>query len=101
MADKGETTTYELPDFIHNVERYSGEVLDYILVNSGNISEDLVEKYKAEEGKRPVKLKEGMDFGDKTYKIIERDFVNESDVVRHDPQKLAAVLIDICRRWIK
>jgi hypothetical protein len=42
-----------------------------------------------------------MNFWDKSYKIIERDFVNESDVVRHDPQKLAAVLIDICRRWIK
>jgi len=71
------------------------------LVNSGEISAENVEKYKNEEGKKPVKLKEGMDFGDKSYKIIERDFVNESDVVRHDPQKLAAVLIDICRRWIK
>jgi hypothetical protein len=58
-------------------------------------------KYKLEEGKRPVKLKPDMDFGDKSYKIIERDFLNESDVVRHDPQKLAAVLMDICRMWIK
>ena len=101
MADKGETTTYELPDFISNVERYSGEVIDYVLVNSGNISDELVEKYKTEEGKKPVKLKPEMDFGDKSYKIIERDFINESDVVRHDPQKLAAVLMDICRMWIK
>jgi len=31
------------------------------------------------------------------FKIIEEDFVNESDVVRHDPIKLAKVLIDICR----
>jgi len=101
MADKGETTTYELPDFISNVERYSGEIIDYVLVNSGTISDELVEKYKVEEGKKPVKLKADMDFGDKSYKIIERDFLNESDVVRHDPQKLAAVLMDICRRWIK
>jgi len=101
MADKWETTTYELPDFIKNVERYSGEVIDYVLVNSGTISDELVEKYKTEEGKKPVKLKPEMDFGDKSYKIIERDFLNESDVVRHDPQKLAAVLMDICRMWIK
>ncbi len=101
MTKKGETTHYELPDFINNVERYSGEVIDYVLVNSGNISEELVEKYKSEEGKKPVKLKEEMDFGEKSYKIIERDFVNESDVVRHDPIKLAEVLIDICRCWIK
>jgi len=101
MADKWETTTYELPDFINNVERYSGEIIDYVLVNSGNISDELVAKYKTEEGKRPVKLKPDMDFWDKSYKIIERDFLNESDVVRHDPQKLAAVLMDICRMWIK
>ena len=101
MADKWETTTYELPDFIKNVERYSGEVIDFVLVNSGTISDELVEKYKKEEWKKPVKLKPEMDFWDKSYKIIERDFLNESDVVRHDPQKLAAVLMDICRWWIK
>jgi len=101
MADKGETTTYELPDFIENVERYSWDVIDYVLVNSGTISDELVEKYKSEEWKRPVKLKLEMDFWDKSYKIIERDFLNESDVVRHDPQKLAGVLMDICRMWIK
>jgi len=41
------------------------------------------------------------DFSQASYKIIERDFVNESDVVRHDPKKLSATLIDICRGWIK
>lgn len=101
MTKKWETTHYELPDFINNVERYSGEVIDFVLVNSWNISEELVEKYKTEEGKKPVKLKSDMDFGNKSYKIIERDFINESDVVRHDPLKLAAVLMDICRNWIK
>jgi len=101
MTKKWETTTYELPDFIDNVERYSGEVIDYVLVNSGTISDELVEKYKSEEWKKPVKLKPDMDFKNKSYKVIERDFLNESDVVRHDPQKLAAVLVDICRRWIK
>ena len=39
MADKGETTTYELPDFLENIEKYAGKVIDYVLVNSGNISE--------------------------------------------------------------
>ena len=101
MADRGDTTTYELPDFIENIERYAGEVIDYVLVNSGHISDETLEKYKLKEWKRPVKLKPHMDFWDKSYKIIERDFLNESDVVRHDPQKLAAVLMDICRMWIK
>lgn len=97
MTKKWETTHYELPDFIDNVERYSGNVLDYVLVNSGNISNDLVIKYKNEEGKKPVKLKEEHSFMSRRFRIIEEDFVNESDVVRHDPIKLAKVLIDICR----
>jgi len=101
MADRGDTTSYELPDFIENIERYAWEVIDYVLVNSGHISDETLEKYKLKEGKRPVKLKPDMDFWDASYKIIERDFLNESDVVRHDPQKLAAVLMDICRMWIK
>jgi len=101
MTKKGETTNYELPDFINNVERYAWDVIDYVLVNSWIITEENIEKYKTEEGKKPVMLKEWMDFWDKSYKIIARDFVNESDVVRHDPHKLAAVLIDICRQWIK
>lgn len=101
MADKGETTTYELPDFIDNIEKYAGNVLDYVFVNSGHISDELVAKYKSEEWKRPVKVKDGMDFASRRFKIIERDFVNESDYVRHDPQKLAHSLIDVCRGWIK
>jgi hypothetical protein len=42
-----------------------------------------------------------MEFASRRFKVIERDFLNESDVVRHDPQKLAKVLMDVCRGWIK
>lgn len=99
MTKKGETTHYELPDFIDNVERYCGNVLDYVLVNSGEISQELVDKYKLEEWKKPVKLKPEHNFMSRRFKVIEQDFVNESDVVRHDPIKLARSLIDICRAW--
>ncbi len=98
MTKKWETTHYELPDFIENIERYSGDILDYVLVNSGEISQELVDKYKQEEWKKPVKLKAEQDYISRRFKIIEEDFVNESDVVRHDPIKLARVLIDICRK---
>ena len=101
MADRGDTTHYELPDFIENVEKYAGEVLDYVLVNNGYISDETLEKYKLKEWKRPVKLKPEMNFEWKNYKVIECDFLNESDVVRHDPKKLAGTLMDICRGWIK
>jgi hypothetical protein len=57
----------------------------------------LVEKYK-KEGKRPVKLKEDMDFSDKKFQLIENDFLNESDYVRHDPIKLAKSILEITRK---
>ena len=33
MADLWETTHYELPDFIKNIEKYAWEVIDYVFVN--------------------------------------------------------------------
>jgi len=101
MTKKWETTTYELKDFIDNIEKYAWEVIDYVLVNNGHISDELVEKYKTEEWKKPVKLKDIKDFDRKKYTIIERDFINESDVVRHDPKKLAEVIKELSEWWIK
>ncbi len=92
MADRGETTTYELTDFIDNIEKYAGEVIDYVIVNSGHIWDEAVEKYKTEEGKKPVKLKPETDFSGKSYQVLERELVNHSDLVRHSPAKMARVI---------
>jgi len=101
MADKWETTTYELTDFIDNIEKYIWEnIIDYVLVNSWDISQELVDKYK-EEWKKPVKCKDDMCFTWKHYKVVERDFLDESDYVRHNPVKLAKAIIDIAEWWIK
>lgn len=100
MADKGETTTYELPDFIDNIEKYAWKVIDYVLVNNWYISDDLIEKYKIK-WKKTVKCKPEMTFEWKSYKVIERDFIDESDYVRHNPIKLSKIIIDIAEGWIK
>jgi len=42
-----------------------------------------------------------MCFEQKKYKVIERDFIDESDYVRHNPQKLSKAIIDIAEGWIK
>ncbi len=100
MADKGETTTYELTDFIDNIEKYAGEVIDYVIVNSWHIWEEAVEKYKLKESKKPVKLKPEMDFAGKSYTVIERDMVNDSDLVRHSPPKIAKVIEEFIEKKI-
>lgn len=102
MTKRGETTNMEVIDFIDTIEKYiHPDHLDYVIVNNGHISEEVAEKYKKEENKRPLKVKDYSLFEGKWYKIIERDIVNDADYVRHNPLKLAKILEDIVGGWIQ
>ena len=102
MTKRGETTNMEVIDFINTIEKYIDPgKLDYVIVNNGFISDEVVEKYRVEENKKPLKIKDPNLFLDKSYKIIERDIVNDDDYVRHNPLKLAKILEDIVGGWIK
>ncbi len=98
MTKKWETTHYELPDFIDNIERYLGDRIDYVFVNSWEISQEVVDKYRESEGKKPVKLRPEQDFSGKRYEIIEHDFIDEADIVRHHPGKLAETIMEIAEK---
>ena len=102
MTKRWETTNMEVIDFIDTIEKYIHPgMLDYVIVNNGHISDEVVIKYKTEENKRPLKVKDYSLFLGKWYKIIERDIVNDADYVRHNPLKLARILEDIVGGWIK
>jgi hypothetical protein len=49
----------EVIDFIDTIERYidPGQ-LDSVIVNNGIISDEVVAKYKIEENKKPLKIKD-------------------------------------------
>ena len=92
----------EVIDFINTIERYTEpRDIDYVIVNNGYIDDEIIKKYKEEENKRPLKIKDYSQFLEKTYKVIERDIVNDEDFVRHDPYKLAKIIDDIVEGWIK
>ncbi len=92
----------EVIDFVDTIERYIDPgKLDYVIVNNGIIADEVVTKYKNKENKRPLKVKDYWLFLNKSYKIIERDIVNDEDFVRHNPLKLAQILEDIVNGWIK
>ncbi len=102
MTKKGETTHFDLKDFIDVIEKYLWEwVLDLVIVNDGHISDEMVQKYKDEEGKKPVKVKDDDLFEGKHYKVIQRDLLNEQDFVRHSPEKITQVIEDIVDGWVK
>lgn len=93
MTKRGETTNMEVIDFIDTIERYIDPgKLAHVIVNNGHISDEIVTKYKIEENKKPLKIKDSRLFEKKHYTIIEWDIVNDADVVRHDPMKLAKIL---------
>jgi uncharacterized cofD-like protein len=99
MTKRGETTNMEVIDFIDTIERYIDPgKLDYVIVNSGIISEEVVAKYKREENKKPLKVKDPSLFAGKSYEVIESDIVNDDDYIRHHPLKLAGVIEGIVGR---
>ncbi len=102
MTKRGETTNMEVIDFIDTIEHYIDPgKLDYVIVNNGHISDEIVTKYKAEENKKPLKIKETGLFRGKSYKVLERDIVNDEDYVRHHPIKLSHILEEIIGGWVK
>ncbi len=101
MTKHGETDGFHVDDFVRVLEHYLGEGrIDYLLVNSGELRDDLLEKYRSE-GKTPVRMRDRSQLAGKGIKIIERDFTSDTDYIRHDPRKLARTVEDFASGWIK
>lgn len=102
MTKKWETNGFEVIDFVETIEKYLWKwEIDYVVVNSGHISDYMTNKYKQQEWKKPVKLKDKNDFKTKKYKVIERDMLHETDFVRHSSKKIASIIDDLVEWWIK
>ncbi len=90
----GETDHMGYEDHINQIVHYLGEgELDYSVVNSHVQSEDAI---RPEWQVEPVKY-DGKDVTSTGVKIIASDVVNDRNALRHDPVKLAEVLIGIAR----
>ena len=99
MTKPWETTDFEAIDFVNTIEKYLWkDILDYVVVNNGYISEKMAEKYKSLEKKKPVKVKSHKIFKAKSYKVIEADLLHESDWVRHSFDKIANVIEEIVKK---
>jgi len=101
MTKHGETDGFVVEDFVRVIEHYIGEGrIDFVLVNNGELRNDLLKKYEAE-GKAPVRLRDRTNLLGKGIKIVERDFTSATDYIRHDPRKLARTVEDFASGWIK
>lgn len=102
MTKSGQTTNYKASDHIKDLVKYLGKEPDYILINNGTISSEILLSY---EKYNEVKVVNDLDKN--THQIIEKDLVdskkiekNSSDILyrsilRHDSEKVAELLVEI------
>ncbi len=101
MTKYGETTNFAAEDFVRVIEQYTGDRLDYVVVNSAEVAPDVAELYERTEKKIPLRIRDRTSFAGRRPTLVERDLVNATDVVRHDPDKLYSLIVDIVDGWIK
>lgn len=110
MTQPGETNGFTVEDHLRALVAHApGLTPDVVLANSGHVSSAMQSRYQAE-GAVPVMLGFGRpqkfpEVGDRlvvlpdsanaTAKLICRNVIDETAVVRHDARKLARVVLDI------
>ena len=94
MTQSGETDNYTAFDHLNTIITHTrSDIVDYCIVNTGNIPPELLKKYE-EEDSYPV-LADSDKIVERGYTVIEEDIVNTADCVRHDSKKLSKIIIDL------
>ncbi len=105
MTQPGETDSYTAADHLRALVDHGGPgLVDYILVNGKQASRETLRKYR-KEGAIPVKV-ERREIEKLGARVVTADLIDESNLIRHDPEKLARTLLRIVvnhrnrqRRW--
>ena len=94
MTKHGETNDFAVEDFYNVLISYLGPCIDYVVYNRSDFPAELLETY-AQQKQYPVYFSSKDIIAGKP-RFIEKDLVNPTNMVRHDPQKLAKAIIDLC-----
>ncbi len=112
MTQPGETDGFSVEDHLRALFDYAPQLeLDYVIVNSASINHELLEKYLADgavsvefgpelsralarDPQAPVSI-DGEER--RPFRVICGDLLNQNCVVRHDPHKLARLLLEMNR----
>ena len=91
MTQPGETDNFTVADHLFAVEKYLGCNIDYLIINSGKISENLIKKHVRKNSF--VVVDDSNKLIDRS-RIIREDIVSNKDHVRHDPEKISRVIFE-------
>lgn len=94
MTQPGETDGYKASDHIKAIfEHTNSKIFDYCLVNEKKPKASLLEKYQ-KRGSSPV-VADTAEIERLGVEVIRGNFINESDLVRHDSPRLAKAVINL------
>lgn len=91
MTQPGETDNFTVADHLFAVEKYLGCNVDYLIINSGKIAENLIKKHVRKNSF--VVVDDSNKLIDRG-RIIREDIVSNKDHVRHDPEKISRVIFE-------
>jgi uncharacterized cofD-like protein len=103
MTQPGETEGFSVEDHLRVLSDYSANMeLDYVIVNTAPIGNELRRKYLDDRAAQVELTSSRRDTGlieslDRTHdlRIVCRDVLHQDGLVRHDPEKLARLLLEI------
>ena len=97
MNQPGETDGYTLAMYINEIERYIGKhVLDYAIVNSGEITEEMIKDFN-QEASTPVKI-DLENIQNRAISVVKGDLVlTAPGAIIHDSDKIADIILKIAK----
>lgn len=95
MTQPGETDGYSASDHVRALVAHSHpRILDYCVVNTGEIPQEILKRYAKENSYLVINDRKKIE--NMGYRVIEDDFgIVESDVIRHDPMRLARIIFGL------
>ncbi len=94
MTKYGETTGFKASDFVKEVVKYGGGP-DFVVCNTEKGSSALSKKY-ASQNQFPV-IVDDAEIKKLDIKLITGDVISASEIIRHDSEKLANLLVKLAR----
>jgi uncharacterized cofD-like protein len=94
MTQPGETDGYTASNHIKALIEHSHPALiDYCIVNTGKIPQNLLARYTSERAFQVVNDRKKIE--QMGYRVVEDDTILIQDFIRHDPMKLAKIILDL------
>jgi uncharacterized cofD-like protein len=94
MTQPGETDGYTASDHLKALISHSHpRVLDYCIVNTGEIPQEMLQRYQREGAYSVVCDRRKIE--NMGYRVIEDNFVVTDDLIRHDADRLAKIILGL------